>query len=96
MFLTNEEERILKGESGVGTQKALELLVAIGDAYDAEKLVPITRAHAAASGQEGDLYFVELLAEGGASAKCLRALTQSMTSNTSTTRSQTFLQMKLK
>jgi len=44
----------------------MELLVAIGDAYDAEKMIPISRAHAASSGQEGDLYFVELLANGGA------------------------------
>jgi predicted aconitase len=66
MYLTKEEERILNGEFGVGTQKALELLVAIGDAYDAEKMIPISRAHAASSGQEGDLYFVELLADGGA------------------------------
>ena len=69
MHLTKEEENILKGEFGVGTQKAMELLVAIGDAYDAEKMVPISRAHAAASGQEGDLYFVELLANGGAKCK---------------------------
>jgi predicted aconitase len=66
MYLTREEERSLKGEFGEGTQKALELLVAIGDAYDAEKMVPVSRAHAASSGQEGDLYFVELLANGGA------------------------------
>lgn len=66
MYLTKEEERILDGELGEGTQKALELLVAIGDAYDAEKMIPISRAHAASSGQEGDLYFVELLANGGA------------------------------
>ena len=66
MHLTREEERILNGELGKGTQKALELLVAIGDAYDAEKMIPISRAHAASSGQEGDLYFVELLASGGA------------------------------
>jgi predicted aconitase len=66
MYLTKEEERILDGELGKGTQKALELLVAIGDAYDAEKMIPISRAHAASSGQEGDLYFVELLASGGA------------------------------
>ena len=66
MYLTLEEERILKGEFGEGTEKALELLVAIGDAYDAEKMIPISRAHAASSGQEGDLYFVELLADGGA------------------------------
>ena len=68
MHLAKEEEKILKGEFGFGTQKAMELLVAIGDAYDAEKMIPISRAHAASSGQEGDLYFVELLADGG--AKC--------------------------
>jgi predicted aconitase len=68
MNLTKEEEKMLRGEFGKGTQKAIELLVAIGDAYDAEKMIPITRAHAASSGQEGDLYFVELLANGG--AKC--------------------------
>ena len=69
MYLTKEEERILHGELGEGTQKALELLVAIGDAYDAEKMIPISRAHAASSGQEGDLHFVELLANGGAHCK---------------------------
>lgn len=69
MHLTKEEERILDGESGAGMQKAMELLVAIGDAYDAEKMIPISRAHAASSGQEGDLYFVELLADGGARCK---------------------------
>lgn len=68
MYLTKEQERILNGEQGEGTQKALELLVAIGDAYDAEKMIPVNCAHAASSGQEGDLYFVELLANGG--AKC--------------------------
>lgn len=66
MYLSKEDEGILKGKSGIGTQKALELLAAIGDAYDARRMVPITRAHAAASGQEGDLYFAELLANGGA------------------------------
>jgi predicted aconitase len=69
MYLTREEQRVLDGEFGEGTKKALELLVAIGDAYDAEKMIPISRAHAASSGQEGDLYFVELLANGGARCK---------------------------
>jgi len=69
MHLTKEEERILEGESGAGMQKAMELLVAIGDAYDAKKMIPISRAHAASSGQEGDLYFVELLANGGVRCK---------------------------
>jgi predicted aconitase len=66
MHLTKEEEGILAGEFGEGTKKAMELLVTIGNAYDAEKMIPISRAHAASSGQEGDLYFVELLANGGA------------------------------
>lgn len=68
MNMTREEEKMLRGELGLGTQAAMELLVAIGDAYDAERMIPISRAHAASSGQEGDLYFVELLANGG--AKC--------------------------
>jgi predicted aconitase len=67
--LTGEEERIFKGNFGSGTQKAMELLVAIGEAYDAEEMIPVSRAHAASSGQEGDLYFVELLADGGARCK---------------------------
>lgn len=71
MHLTKEEERIFDGESGEGMQKAMELLVAIGDTYDAPRLIDISRAHAASSGQEGDLYFVELLARGGAACKVL-------------------------
>jgi len=67
--MTREEERICKGELGKGMQEAISLLIAIGDAYDAEKMIPISRAHAASSGQEGDLYFVELLADGGARCK---------------------------
>ena len=69
MHLTNEEEEILKGETGEGAQIAMELLVAIGDAFDAEKMIPVNRAHAASSGQEGDLYFVEMLAKGKALCK---------------------------
>jgi predicted aconitase len=69
VYLTRDEERTINGEFGVGAKKAMELLVAIGDAYDAERMIPVVRAHAASSGQEGDLYFVELLADGGARCK---------------------------
>jgi predicted aconitase len=71
MHLTNDEERILKGEGGEGAQRAMELLVAIGDAFDAKGMIPISRAHAASSGQEGDLFFVEILAKGKAKCKVL-------------------------
>lgn len=69
MRLTNEEEHVLKGEYGEGAQKAMELLAAVGDAFDAERMIPVTCAHVARTGQEGDLYFVEILAKGGASCK---------------------------
>ena len=41
MFLTKEEEQMLAGERGEGTRKALEIVVALGKIYDAEKLVPV-------------------------------------------------------
>ncbi|MDR3122285.1 MAG: aconitase X catalytic domain-containing protein [Treponema sp.] len=66
MYLTDDEKRILNGESGPGNQKAMEMLVALGLAFDAEKLIPIRRAHVALSGQEGDTYWCELLVNGGA------------------------------
>ena len=69
MYLTDEEKRILDGEQGKGNMKAMELLVALGKAFDAEKLIPISRAHVALSGQEGDTYWCELLVNGGAYCK---------------------------
>ena len=45
MYLTKEEERILAGEYGVGMQKALEILVALGKIYNADRLIPITSSH---------------------------------------------------
>jgi predicted aconitase len=45
MFLTRDEEAVLNGERGSGAQRAMELLVAIGTVYDAERLIPITSAH---------------------------------------------------
>ena len=43
--MTREEESILAGEQGNGRRRAMELLVAVGKIYGAEKLVPITSAH---------------------------------------------------
>jgi hypothetical protein len=44
VYLTPEEERILAGEYGEGMRKAMEILVAIGKIYDAERLIPISSA----------------------------------------------------
>jgi hypothetical protein len=45
MYLTRTEEQMLAGEYGAGVAKSLELLVALGDVFEAEKLVPIESAH---------------------------------------------------
>lgn len=44
MHLTSEEERVLAGEEGLGRQKAMELLVALGDIFDADRLIPVASA----------------------------------------------------
>ena len=45
MHLTRDEEKGLSGEYGEATSAAYRILVAIGEATDAEKLVPIKWAH---------------------------------------------------
>ena len=45
MKLTADEERMLAGESGPGVQRALELLIAVGEAYEAKKLIDISSSH---------------------------------------------------
>lgn len=45
MYLTREEERMLAGERGPGVSKAMELLVALGEIFGAERLIPVESAH---------------------------------------------------
>ncbi len=45
MHLTAEEERILEGEGGWAASKAMQILVALGDAVGAESLIPVSWAH---------------------------------------------------
>ena len=42
MRLTPEEKRMLSGEEGRATRKAMEILVALGEIYGAERLVPVS------------------------------------------------------
>jgi len=44
MYLTREEERMYEGDEGPAVEKCMEILVALGDIYGAEKLVKITSA----------------------------------------------------
>ncbi|MCS7112494.1 MAG: aconitase X catalytic domain-containing protein [Nitrososphaerota archaeon] len=68
MYLSKDEERILKGEYGYAKQKAMEILVALGDLYEAERLIPISSAQIAgvsytSIGDEG-LEWIENLFDG--------------------------------
>ncbi|MDH5268067.1 MAG: aconitase X catalytic domain-containing protein, partial [Candidatus Bathyarchaeota archaeon] len=41
MYLTKEEERMLDGEEGYAVKKSMEILVALGNIYGAEKLIKV-------------------------------------------------------
>jgi len=45
MYLNQEEEQILNGDFGPGAKKALQILVGMGEARGAEKMVEISYAH---------------------------------------------------
>ncbi len=47
MYLTPEEEKTLEGEYGPSLQKAIEILVALGDIYGADRLIPVKSAQIA-------------------------------------------------
>ena len=66
MELTIKDQAMLEGKYGAGTQLAMKVLAAIGEAYDAPYMVPVTRTHVALSNQEADLWFAEKLAAGAA------------------------------
>ncbi len=70
MHLTREEEAALSGERGPAQRTAMELLVALGDLYGADRLIPITRAHVSGVSyktiREGGLKWLKELARDGA------------------------------
>lgn len=69
MYLTREEEAMLSGEYGYAAQKSMEILVALGKIYDAERMIEIRSAQVSGVsyknlGEEG-LEFISKLAEDG-------------------------------
>ena len=69
MELTIDEKEMLNGKYGEGAALAMKIQVAIGETFEAEKMVDITRAHVALSAQDADLWFVEKLLNKGAFCK---------------------------
>ena len=70
MKLTKEEQEMLDGKYGDAVQMSMELLVAVGDAYDAEYMVPIGSAHLVAAnpvsaGKGGKAFIKEMAEKGG-------------------------------
>jgi predicted aconitase len=67
--LTEEERAMRDGAYGEGVALALRVLEALGKAFDAQRMVEISRAHVALSNQEADRWFVERLVDGGATCR---------------------------
>jgi predicted aconitase len=66
MKLNEDQQAMLDGKYGEGAAYAMKIQVGIGECFDAERMVPIKRAHVALSNQAGDLWFAEKLVAAGA------------------------------
>jgi predicted aconitase len=69
MHLTSEDKKILAGAKGRATQKAMQILVALGDIYGAERMIPVSSVQIAGVSYdnlgEAGLLFLSEMAEGG-------------------------------
>jgi len=78
MQLTHEEQQMLNGEYGRATQKAMEILAALGMIYDAEEMVPVTSVQIAGVSfdnlGEAGLEFLSEMADRGGQVKVLTTL----------------------
>jgi len=74
LHLTKEEEAMLAGEKGCATQKAMQILVALGKIYDAERLVKVSSVQVSGVsyknlGDAGLEFLSELATDGRARVK---------------------------
>jgi len=78
MKLTQEENRMLEGQDGEATRKAMEILVAIGTIYAADRLLPVTSVQIAGVSYdnlgEAGLEFLAEMASTDAKVKVLTTL----------------------
>ena len=66
MYLNDEEKRMLNGEFGSGTAEAMKLQVALDEAFDAERMVEISRVHVSLAHYPSDVWYTAKLAADGA------------------------------
>lgn len=78
MRLTPEEQKILDGAHGRATQKALEILVALGTIYGAERMVPVSSVQVSGVSYdnlgEAGLHWLSEMADGGGKTRVLTTL----------------------
>ncbi len=68
MELNKEQQEMLEGKHGRGARKAMEILVAYGECYNAERMIPITSVHIAGNYpvlMDEGIEWLEDLAQGG-------------------------------
>ena len=79
MYLTKEEEKMLDGEYGEGYEKAMSILVVLGDIYGAERMIPISSSQISGISYKsiGDagLEFLEDFANAGGKVKVTATMT---------------------
>ncbi len=70
MKLTKEEKEMLEGKYGEAVQKAMELLVALGECYEAERMILVASAHLSCAnpvtaGKGGSIFIKSMAEKGG-------------------------------
>ncbi len=70
MKLTREEQQMLDGKKGSAVQKSMELLVAVGECYDAERMIPVSSVHLVSpspinAGKGGTRFIKDMAEKGG-------------------------------
>ncbi len=63
MYLTDYEQALLEGKEGEGVAEAMRIQVAVGEAFGAERMVEISRAHEAFGESEASSRFLELFSK---------------------------------
>jgi predicted aconitase len=78
MYLTREEQSMLAGEQGKATQKAMQILEALGRIYGAERMLPVSSVQVAGVSYDnlGDagLEWLAEMADGGGRTRVLTTL----------------------
>jgi predicted aconitase len=76
--LTNEEQAWLSGDQGLAIKKAMQILVALGKIYDADRMIPVASAQIAGVSYdnlgEAGLEFLEFMANEGGSVQVMATL----------------------